>query len=415
MPNLTNEMILNYSFNRRDFENFKFEISELESLTKQAKTMRVFKCENCEASLDIENVCIHQNGNLYCKECAEKLFVVCSCGRSENKKNMLYVEDIGSCVCRNCYSQMNVKMCRCCSKFFRRITRVNGFDYVCDKCFVENHFFRCCSCGSSFQSERYGKDDLCITCANNRVENSRNYTFKPNPKFFQNKNEKNEIGLFYGVELEMGDAPKYQDVVGFINETVGGVFYAKKDASIPAYGCEIVTHPATLAYHIERAHWEVLLEQAKKFNLKSDELDKCGVHIHISRGALSSKSCSMLDYFINDKKDFWKKIARRESHYSAYVDKNMSSWGRQTTDRHCAVNLSNENTIEIRIFKGTLNKDYLFSYLEVCDALINFVKLFDDNLYEFQNKGNLVDDFVKFFMGKYPYLTKYYENILSLG
>ena len=410
--NFNNDSIRCYTLKPKDLEVFKFEISELESIFNNNDLFKTFHCINCNAELDINNIVAINDHELYCKKCSNEIFVTCSCGRIEHKDNLKYVEDVGKSMCRNCFSNYRIRECNYCKKFFKNYNRVELIGVACNKCYDDHKCFNCCSCGRSFDQERYGRDNICITCANNKVENCLNYTFKPRPNFCKMPDEYNEYDLFYGIELEMGDAPSYNDVIKFISDNMGGLFYAKRDASIPAYGCEVVTHPATLKFHLERGNWDFLLKNAQKYNLRSDDLDKCGVHVHISRCALSNKECAMLDFFVNKKKDFWKKIARRESHYSAYIEKESSSWGRQVTDRHCAVNLSNQHTIEIRIFKGTLQPLFLKSYIEVCDALVYFIKQYKNDLKKFENNNNLENDFIKFFMNneKYSNLKKYFEN-----
>ena len=410
--NFNNESVQFYSLKHRDLEVFKFEISELESVLDNNNLFKRFKCRTCNSELDIDNIIVINDHEFYCKKCSEDIFVKCDCGRVEHKNNFIFVEDAGKRMCRNCVSNNRIRECNYCNKFFKNYKRVEFIGIACTHCYESHNCFKCRSCERNYDHERYGRDEVCITCANNRVENCRNYTYKPSPNFHQATDEVNPYSLFFGVELEMGDAESYNDVMKFISNNMGGLFYAKRDASIPAYGCEVVSHPATLRYHIESNNWDVLLKNAKKYNLKSDELDKCGVHVHISRSALSNKECAMLDYFVNKKKDFWKKIARRESHYSAYIDKELGSWGRQVTDRHCAVNLSNDYTVEIRIFKGTLQVDFLKSYIEVCDALVQFIKTYDNNLLNFESNQNLDNDFINYFMNstRYVNLKKYFKN-----
>ena len=83
--------------------------------------------------------------------------------------------------------------------------------------------------------------------------------------------------------------------------------------------------------------------------------------------------------------------------------KRSDEWGMQTTDRHCALNLSNRNTIELRIFQGTLEYEEVMAYLEACHAASMFVKTFlkynNFNVYNIsdkRNKDNITNEFVQF-------------------
>jgi hypothetical protein len=43
-------------------------------------------------------------------------------------------------------------------------------------------------------------------------------------------------------------------------------------------------------------------------------------------------------------------------------------------NRRTAVNTQNSNTIEVRIFKGTLNKVTFYKTIEFCDAILEFTR-----------------------------------------
>ena len=290
--NFNNDSIRCYTLKPKDLEVFKFEISELESIFNNNDLFKTFHCINCNAELDINNIVAINDHELYCKKCSNEIFVTCSCGRIEHKDNLKYVEDVGKSMCRNCFSNYRIRECNYCKKFFKNYNRVELIGVACNKCYDDHKCFSCCSCGRSFDQERYGRDNICITCANNKVENCLNYTFKPRPNFCKMPDEYNEYDLFYGIELEMGDAPSYNDVIKFISDNMGGLFYAKRDASIPAYGCEVVTHPATLKFHLESGNWDFLLKNAQKYNLvlidtpgvnpfKKEEVDKLKPFINV--------------------------------------------------------------------------------------------------------------------------------------
>ena len=60
----------------------------------------------------------------------------------------------------------------------------------------------------------------------------------------------------------MGNVSDYQTVNDFVAEYSNSFFYMKKDTSIPIYGCEIVTQPATLSKHIDNRYWKTMLSVA---------------------------------------------------------------------------------------------------------------------------------------------------------
>ena len=144
------------------------------------------------------------------------------------------------------------------------------------------------------------------------------------------------------------------------------------------------------------------------YHLSSDN-DKCGVHIHMNRNFFTNSDVFAIDYFINNCRDFWKKIARRESHYSAYINKSHDEWGYQTSDRHCALNLSNDHTIELRIFKGTDDIKILNAYLDITNSLAHFIHKMQKktSIYQIENQ-KLIEMFHDYLMKNSLDSTKKY-------
>ena len=375
------------------------------------------KCVRCNNELTIDSVYFNENSmtpfifeNGYiCKECANKIPHCDNCHFICEQNDLVFIEDINKHYCHVCANE-HAYVCFNCNKFYsNRRSYIQLHGNVCYDCYLTLDHFVCCNCDGEFLSDRYGTDDLCITCANEKVSNCLNYTFKPCPNFYKTKEEeKNDNLLFLGIELECGCSPTYHNVINFITKNANSFYYMKRDASIPAYGCEVVTHPATLDYHLNKAEWKNLLDSAKSYKLDSDN-DRCGIHIHMSRIFFDCKDIYNIDYLVNNFSDFWKKIARRESHYSAYVSKNAREWGRQTTDRHCALNLSNPYTIELRIFKGTLDINILFAYMEITNCLANFVKTIDNI-----NQKDIIEKFCNYCKNqKTKYLNEYLDKVLK--
>lgn len=356
-------------------------------------------------------ISINRENNFVCYDCVSKLPHCDYCNKFCEEDELITIEDNNKKYCRYCANE-HAYLCFNCQKFYshkRAYIQMHGA--CCDDCYLNLEHFVCCCCEEEYLSDRYGTDDMCITCANEKVSNCLNYTFKPQPRFNYMDDERNNIdnNLFMGVELECGGAITYDDVINFINENASTFYYMKRDASIPAYGCEIVTHPATLKYHQNKAQWKKLIKSAKNYGLESDN-DHCGIHIHMNRTFFNSNDIVKIDYFINNKSDFWKKIARRESRYSSYVEKSNIEWGRQTTDRHCALNLSNPYTIELRIFKGTLDLDILMAYIEITNHLGYFIKQIGDDFYT----KDLVKEFCEYCKKqKSEILNNYFDKVLK--
>lgn len=237
----------------------------------------------------------------------------------------------------------------------------------------------------------YNKKDLvfesyCHSCFDGRYVLIENYSFKPTPKFFDNGEEN---PLYLGVELELG------------NSTIKGVnlfshfldkehFYTKRDGSIPNYGCEIVSHPCTYNHHATSGMWDKALQNASKWGLKPSQ--QTGIHVHIDRRFFSEKELAFLDCFVNSFPDFWKRIAGRDSNYARF--QNKGRWGVQSGSRNCCVNLSNSSTVELRIFKSTVDLRELLLFLAICEGLSRFSKDYQTHIVKFNEVISSFRDFM---------------------
>lgn len=377
--------------------------------SKRKSSKRTKQCIICNSKNKVEEVCFQRYTNDICSDCKEKYIGVCrKCHGNYSKERLVDIFENNEYYCVNCLACSGYRMCHHCKKWKSDAISIHNNFCYCRDCLKELNIetFHCHGCGRYYLQERYGKNNHCITCVNSELREVRNYSYKPEPRFFKVSSEYEN--LYLGVELEMGYVEEPSIVNDFVAEYSNSFFYMKKDTSIPIYGCEIVTQPATLRKHIGSKYWKPLLEASKEYGFNANN-DKCGIHVHVSKDFFTADEISLLDCFVNSY-SFWKKLARRVSHYSEYVQKDEDSWGRQTTNRRCALNLSNNETVEFRIFKGTLEYEEVMAYLEACHAASLFVKSCTLNILDTSdnNKKLVTQTFIDFIeKNKYTYLNKY--------
>jgi hypothetical protein len=192
-------------------------------------------------------------------------------------------------------------------------------------------------------------------------------------------NERVELNTpYYGVELEV---EKRKDCPNDIAERIHNLMHRhtpfallKSDGSL-SNGFEIVTAPSTLNAH--KKYWQPFFDSNETDYLKSWNTDTTGLHIHISRSALSQSNIGKILVFINDEKnqDFINHIAGRSSNqWAKKSPKKITDGMSMDTDKYEAVNTSHRNSIELRIFRGNLSRIGFFRVLEFVDCLVNFVK-----------------------------------------
>ena len=224
--------------------------------------------------------------------------------------------------------------------------------------------------------------------------------------------------IYLGMELEVvmkglqrsGDGQKafIRDIA---QSTFGDHCISKSDGSIGDYGVEVVTVPATLAYH-KKVFEETFFALPNAFHKRFMATDRCGIHVHVSKNSITAFKLGQLMAFINSSKNasFINDIAGRgPNHYCArQTNPGLNAHGvdisakvgikacemHQVTEKgvqrmaakglafrrlehlshYDSVNVQNAHTFEIRIFKSSSDKNRIFRILEFCESLTKFVR-----------------------------------------
>jgi hypothetical protein len=182
----------------------------------------------------------------------------------------------------------------------------------------------------------------------------------------------------FGTELEVeitgdGENNSVQKHIRRIDALLGEKVLMKKDGSL-AFGFEITTRPAPIQK--QYAIWNKFFS-VKHRGLRSYDTNTCGLHFHVNRDSLTEHAIAKIVCFINaeqNKKFIFCIAGRTEGEYCKIKNKTIGQAHVYEGDRHEAVNLSNGNTIEFRIFRGTLKKESLFKAMEFCDAICDYCK-----------------------------------------
>lgn len=205
-----------------------------------------------------------------------------------------------------------------------------------------------------------------------------------------------EEELYLGVELEVAvggkDDEKAKYVCNYMNNKTENV-YCKSDSSVND-GFEIVTHPCTLEYH-RQLEYKHLFNYLIKNKYRSHNTNTCGMHVHINRSyfgddKLTRDLCISKLLYLFEK--HWEKvelIARRPSNRFArrfLLEENETPIDlyakSKSSNKYGAINLMHSDTVEIRIFRGTLNYITYISTLEFVSIMAKIAK--ETDIYEIQ-------------------------------
>ena len=164
--------------------------------------------------------------------------------------------------------------------------------------------------------------------------------------------------------------------------------YCKHDGSIE-YGFEMVSHPMTLDYHRNEMPWKKIFEKAVSMNYRSHQTSTCGLHVHVNRSAFGDiyaqeDVISRIVYFVEA---HWNELLKFSRRTEASINRWAARYGiaenakltydkakKSNYNRYVCVNLTNYDTIEFRIFRGTLRYGTFMATLqlvhEICTKAI---------------------------------------------
>lgn len=364
-----------------------------------------------------------------------EVLICADCGCTIEDPSYSYELKNGRIVCDDCID--NYSMCDDCGKYVSETTRVDGL-WVCDECLEDESEYFCCDCCEEYHRTRYlwgdaddrsticddCRDEYYATCCDcNRVylrsdmtwdDNTEeyycadcearhskaihDYDYKPIPKCKTSAHDEFVTSesikeLLFGIELEVDDGECAGDTAEEICELSEDI-YCKHDGSLDS-GFEIVSHPCTLEYHTNSMGWEDICGIALNNRFKSHDTSTCGLHIHVGRWQLGNDSgerdrTTAKIILLVDR--HWANIAK----FTRREEKRLEQWakrpnilmksimdetlvatlalGTKRDGRYQAVNITNSNTVEFRMFRGTLKPETILASLQLTSNICLYAK-----------------------------------------
>lgn len=333
------------------------ETEEVEEETEEEEEMENFgTCEQCGCVLESEYDVNNFDGVVMCEDCLNELTRVCDrCG------DRIWNEDD--------FGDENIVLCEYCR---------------------DNYYERCHHCGDLVHTDDVywdadGDYPYCEYCYEKLDDHIHNYSYKPEPIFHGDGN------MYMGVELELDKGGESDDNAReILSCTDEKHLYIKRDGSLND-GMELVTHPMTLEYHMARMPWESIVETCVDLGYRSHQTDTCGLHVHVNRKAFGinrSEQDEIIAKILYIIERFWQEMLRFSRRTEYQINRWAARYGikdnpKQVMDnakkndrgRYACVNLCNYNTIEFRIFRGTLKYNTLIATLQmvehICQTAMN--------------------------------------------
>lgn len=279
---------------------------------------------------------------------------VCST-ESEDTENW-YVDNTYRELCLGC--QDSTWCCANCDESY--LNRVSAY---CDRCDV----YTCDYCADEYHNH-----------SNHRL---KEWDYRPYFTFFGQPDQVADDRpppTYLGLELELEcDIDRGLDVI----EDYDDLLYAKEDGSI-GNGFEIVSHPMTLAWAQKNFPLDVL--DRMKNEAEASTHDGVGVHVHVSRDTFTDRQHRFrwAAFFYRHPNQIQQLARRGSTGYCSWpwsydpVDVADQVHG-QYGERYAPINPQNSATLELRIFKATLQPTVLMSYLELAAASVEFTRQVD--------------------------------------
>jgi hypothetical protein len=336
--------------------------------------------------------------------------LVCAdCGSPIDARDVVFADD-GTMYHPRCFSHIYATCSSCGHVVARAVAHtVNGDDF-CEDCY-QHEFTTCEMCGTPVRRSRaYSTEEhscLCRHCYDSETRSTRIHGYHEGM-------ESGNVTADYGMETLMqtkrrGDNPILGPEVEIdcggssdINArkilTAIGKNYvtAMHDGSIDD-GFEIVSCPATLEKHMHTINWQKGMELAISLGYQSHTPGTCGLHVHIDRAFFGKTNDVEEKFYVlfRNNLDWIKVFSRRRSyHYcqingsgddsgspdknrkyeTSNIDKVYIKSKIDKGDRYLALNFSRRNTIEFRIFRGTLKYSTFMATLEFVDMFARIVK-----------------------------------------
>ena len=315
-------------------------------------------CERCDdTGWESDSWYYVDQSEMWCEDCAQSHSNYCDDCNEYHTGDSYYTEDTNNSYCENCIG--NISWCEDCDAYYAH------------------------GC-----SDHDGDDARVI----------HDYSYRPDPIFHSiNKEDR----LFFGLEIEVEASRNRSESAEYASRLEGyDLAYLKSDGSLNC-GFEIVTHPMTHDYYKNRADslWNTLeaLRTKDGIRVKAWDAHTAGLHIHISRAGFNGGShMHRFLRLVYDNQTLYEAIAGRSSSRWAkfddaqqdYVSENSEGdrqWksrrslknkldNANNSDRYSAVNTQNHATLEMRIFRSSVNSNTVKSFIDLAHASVEYTR-----------------------------------------
>ena len=380
---------------------------EPESVEEEEEREEV-ECSQCGCVIDAEDAILY-DGDPYCEDC----MVTCEYCGEQIPTDQSVTANLNSrhvperTACEYCADE-HFRRCDRCDEWItgNAIWAEDNDRAVCEDC--ADYYSVCAECGEvlsnddAYYCDRDG-EYYCESCygSHSRSGNISDYGHDQFRKSyyageFKEMPDECDVSRYFGVELEVDRGRSRDELADDLFDEIDDadeLFKCKTDGSLGDEGLEIVTYPCSLRFMMEQYPFEDIAQIAIRHRYTSHDAGTCGLHIHVSRAGLGEtemeKDLTVAKLMILFDR-FWDKLVRFSRRNieqmnwckkpDVYTDADEEGTDdeivgktKQWRDRYHAINLTNSQTIEFRLFRGTLKVSTIKASIQLVNHLIDFV------------------------------------------
>lgn len=327
-----------------------------------------------------------------------------NCGRIIGlNTNSDYVEIDDEYYCNSdCAISYGYEWCENCESWqpAEEIFRTHNGRRICQNCYDED-YFTCDNCGDIYHnddmfSDEWGDYCYCPNCWEEEHSGIIKEYHCGNRVGIQRTKEDTPQTATFGTEIEAECfGSSREEVAEQVNEIVNKdreLFAFEEDGSLSDEGYETISPPFTMRWFKENKEmFEKMYKKMVSMGCRSHDTSTCGFHVHVGRQFFEKEETSCIDklvYLFEKYRLQLEVFSRRRNfgwcQFPSDVANEGVEWSKldevKKLDKyhfrghHSAINLENYSTIEIRIFRGTLNFNTYCATLEFVNNLIHYVK-----------------------------------------
>lgn len=337
-------------------------------LCQECRDENYYSCEKCNDLVHSDD--IHcADDSCYCESCYDSIYCNCEdCGEVIRIYDS-YSNDTGCNICESCYD--NYSTCSSCGE-----TIHNDNSNYCSEC-SETFCNSCsCECNDSDNEDNINLDDHANALISKGKHAIADYHAETNWEFKSDKLD-TQNAPYFGLELEIECKDKDQSAKK-VGQLIKGNAIVTHDGSL-TNGFEIVFTPHKYQ-SFRKLNFKHILKEISRTQATSHDSGTCGLHIHLERKSWFNTSYLFKGYWYTNADLYQKfynllyeditKLSRRTPEQIA----NYCTFQTSRGSRYSAVNLTPDNTVEIRIWRGTLNPRRFKANIQFTLAVYDFLQ-----------------------------------------